>query len=343
MVRWLRLLIVLDLCQRHSCHTKHNFFMSETFTPLRVTRKQSLATDITLFELAHPEGQELPVFTAGAHITVQTPSGLRRSYSLCGEPEHTATWQIAVKRDAKGRGGSLSMTDDVHEGDLLPTLPWANMFELNEAAPSYIFVAGGIGITPILSMIRHLQSQGRNDFKLYYCTRDAASTAFVDELKVTELVGHVKIHHDHGNASQAIDLWPIFERPTSAHVYCCGPQGLMDSVRDMTGHWPTERIHFESFGVAQASFPENQAFDVVLQKSGARVTVPAHQSILEALRACGHVVSSSCESGTCGSCRTGLMSGEAEHRDLVLRPDEQAHQIMVCVSRAKSAELVLDL
>jgi phthalate 4,5-dioxygenase reductase subunit len=117
----------------------------------------------------------------------------------------------------------------------------------------------------------------------------------------------------------------------------------MDSVRDMTGHWPTERIHFESFGVAQTGFAENTTFDVVLQKSATRVTVPAHQSILETLRACGHAVSSSCESGTCGSCRTGLIAGEAEHRDLVLRPDERAHQIMVCVSRAKSAELVLDL
>lgn len=317
--------------------------MSEHFTPLRVTRKQRLTTDITLFELAHPQGQALPVFTPGAHITVQTPAGVRRSYSLCSDPEHTATWQIAVKRDAKGRGGSQSMVDDVHESDLLPTLPWVNLFELNEAAPSYIFVAGGIGITPILSMIRHLTHQGRTDFKLYYCTRDAEGTAFKDELNAPEFADFVKLHHDHGDPSQALDLWPIFERPTTAHVYCCGPQGLMDSVRDMTGHWPTERIHFESFGAAQTGFADNLAFDVVLQKSGTRISVPAHQSILEALRACGHAVSSSCESGTCGSCRTGLISGDAEHRDLVLRPDEQAHQIMVCVSRAKSSELVLDL
>lgn len=317
--------------------------MSESFTFLRVTRKQSIATDITLFELAPPEGQELPAFTAGAHITVQTPSGVRRSYSLCGDPEQTATWQIAVKRDAKGRGGSQSMVDNVQAGDLLPTLPWANLFELNETAASYIFVAGGIGITPILSMMRRLISQGRTDFKLYYCTRDAAGTAFMDELNASDLAGKVKIHHDHGDPEKALDLWPVFERPSNAHVYCCGPQGLMDSVRDMTGHWPTEHIHFESFGVSQTGFQENRAFDVVLQKSGLRVTVPKHQSILEALRACGHSVSSSCESGTCGSCRTTLIAGDVEHRDLVLRPEEQAHQIMVCVSRANSAELILDL
>jgi len=317
--------------------------MNDSFTPMRVTHKQRLATDITLFELADPQGQDLPVFTPGAHITVQTPGGARRSYSLCSSPEQHTTWQIAVKRDAKGRGGSQSMVDEVQVGDLLPTLPWANMFELIESAPSYIFVAGGIGITPILSMIRHLLSQGRTDFKLYYCTRNVEGTAFLDELNAPELKGLVKIHHDHGDLAQALDLWPIFERPTNAHVYCCGPQGLMDSVRDMTGHWPTERVHFESFGAAQSGFADNQAFDVVLHKSGVRVSVPAHQSILEALRGCGHLIPSSCESGTCGSCRTTLISGEAEHRDMVLRADERASHIMPCVSRAASTELVLDL
>lgn len=317
--------------------------MSDSFTPLRVTRKKPLAKGITLFELAMPDGQALPAFTAGAHITVQTPGGVRRNYSLCGEPEHTATWQIAVKREAHGRGGSQSMVDDVHEGDLLPTSSWRNLFELSDAAASYIFVAGGIGITPILSMVRHLQSLGRTEFKLYYCTRDPESSAFLDLLNVPELQGKVKIHHDHGDPARALDLWPVFERPSQAHVYCCGPQGLMDSVRDMTGHWPNERIHFESFGTAQTQFAENQAFDVVLHKSGARVTIPTHQSILETLRACGHHIPSSCESGTCGSCRTPLLSGEAEHRDWVLHPDEHANHVMVCVSRAKTSELVLDL
>jgi len=317
--------------------------MSDTFTPLRVKRKQPLAKDITLFELAMPDAQALPAFTAGAHITVQTPNGMRRSYSLCSEPEHTATWQIAVKRDAHGRGGSQSMVDDVHEGDLLPTSSWRNLFELNESASSYIFVAGGIGITPILSMVRHLLSLGRTEFKLYYCTRDLESTAFADALNAPELQGKVTIHHDQGDPAQAFDLWPVFERPSQAHVYCCGPQGLMDSVRDMTGHWPSERIHFESFGTAPNQFAENQAFDVVLHKTGKRVTIPAQQSILETLRACGHHIPSSCESGTCGSCRMPLLSGEAEHRDWVLRPEEQSTHIMVCVSRAKSGELVLDL
>jgi phthalate 4,5-dioxygenase reductase subunit len=293
--------------------------------------------------LQSPEGAALPLFTPGAHILVETPSGSRRSYSLCGDPANTQTWKIAVKRDANGRGGSVSLVDGMHAGDLLMASPWSNLFELETKASEFIFIAGGIGITPILSMMRYLRGQGRTDFKLFYCTRDKPSTAFLEELDEAGMAEHVTVHHDHGDLSQALDLWPIFERPNKAHVYCCGPQGLMDSVRDMTGHWPSEQIHFESFGAAAVDAANNQPFDVVLKKTGERITVPAHQSILETLRACGHHVPSSCESGACGCCRTSLISGEADHRDMVLTPEEHSHQIMVCVSRAKSNELVLDL
>ena len=336
-----KIIRVIDFRQLRLCHTKH--IMSDSLQPLRVTRKKNLTPDITLYELQNPAGDALPSFTPGAHIVVETPAGKRRSYSLCGDPADTQTWQIAVKRDANGRGGSVSLVDGVQEGDLLMASPWSNLFELQTKASDFIFVAGGIGITPILSMIRYLRSQGRENFKLYYCTRDPVNTAFLDELQADGMKDRVTVHHDHGDLNQALDLWPIFERPSKAHVYCCGPQGLMDSVRDMSGHWPSEQIHFESFGAAVVSDALNQQFEEVLQKTGERLTVPADQSILETLRACGHHVPSSCESGSCGCCRTALIAGEAEHRDMVLRPEEQAHHIMVCVSRAKSAELVLDL
>lgn len=317
--------------------------MNDSFRQLRVARKNKLTADITLFELSHPNSDALEGFTPGSHVTVITPNGMRRSYSLCGATDQTHTWQIAIKRDANGRGGSRSMVDDVHEGDLLQVSAAHNLFQLNEAAASFIFIAGGIGITPILSMIRHLHRQGRTNYKLYYCTRDADSTAFLDELTRPDYASQVNIHHNNNEPEKSLDLWPIFEQPTQAHVYCCGPQSLMDSVRDMTGHWPTERIHFESFGTENQIFSENVGFDLVLNKTGACISVDPQQSILQALRAHGHAISSSCESGTCGACRTNYISGEIEHRDLVLRPDEQAHQIMVCVSRAKSGQLVLDL
>ena len=282
------------------------------FFNLDVVRKERVATGIDLFELRLPAGvmaRELPAFTPGAHLTVEVPAGMRRNYSLCSDPAERSFYQIAVKRDAA----------------------------------EFLFIAGGIGITPILAMVRHLQSQGGPEFKLIYCTRDADSTAFIDELSRPALAGRVQIHHDQGDIAQALDLWPVFETPKNCHVYCCGPRGLMDAVADMSGHWPSGRIHFESFGVDAAADAANTAFSVRLSRSGQTVAVAANQSILDALRAGGLRVPSSCESGTCGTCRTRLLAGEAEHRDMVLSPDEQADHIMVCVSRAKSAELVLDL
>jgi len=313
------------------------------FTELRVARKTALARDIWGFELRHPHGEALLPFTAGAHLTVQVPGGARRNYSLCSAPADTHAYQIAIKRDATGRGGSIALADAVREGDLLAVSAPRNNFALHERAPSYLFIAGGIGITPIMSMVRHLLTSGRGQFQLIYCTRDADHTAFADVLRAPELVGRVRIHHDRGDAAQAFDFWPVFESPGKVHVYCCGPRGLMDTVADMSGHWPSGAIHFESFGVDATAFSTNTAFTVRLQRSGTTVPVRADQTLLEALRAGGHAVASSCESGTCGSCRTGLLAGEAEHRDMVLTEDERASQIMVCVSRAHSAELVLDL
>lgn len=312
------------------------------FFDLKVARKEAVVHGIYMFELRHPDGLELPAFTPGSHLTVQVPNGARRNYSLCSDPADTDLYQIAVKRDDSGRGGSVSMAEDVQVGRLLSVSAPRNNFELAERASDFVFVAGGIGITPILSMMRHLKSTSRGRFKLYYCTRDAASTAFIDDIN-SEFAGQIKIHHDNGDMEQALDLWPVFEKPANAHVYCCGPKGLMDSVKDMSGHWPFGSVHFESFGVDAKAYAENKPFTVRLQKSGANVEVGADQTLLEALRASGYRVPSSCESGTCGSCKTRLLSGEAEHRDMVLSEDEQAGQIMVCVSRAKSAELVLDL
>lgn len=313
------------------------------FFRLKVAQKKKLAEGIYLFELRHPEDGQLPAFTAGSHLTVEVPMGARRNYSLCSNPADRDFYHIAVKRDAVGRGGSISMTDDVNEGDLLSVSAPRNNFELHPRATKFLFVAGGIGITPVLSMMRHLKTRGNEAFRLIYCTRDPESTAFLDELKAPEFEGKVQVHHDHGDVNNALDFWPIFETPTNEHVYCCGPRGLMDAVADMSGHWPSGAVRFESFGVDASAYAANAPFTVRLQKSGSTVPVSAEQSILEALRGAGIRVTSSCESGTCGSCRTTLLSGEAEHRDMVLSDEEKENHIMVCVSRAKSAELVLDL
>ena len=307
--------------------------------PRRVTRAQRIAADIHLFELRDRAGGELPEFSAGAHVTVRVPNGLLRKYSLCNDPAERDRYVIAVKREAGGRGGSESLIRDAAAGRALPVSAPVNNFALAKSSGGHLFVAGGIGITPIMAMIHALQASGGR-FKLYYSTRSPASTAFRDELTAPELRGKVTIHHDGGDLAKALDLWPIVEKP-QGHVYCCGPRGLMQAVRDMTGHWSPSAVHFESFTDA-APRPDDKPFTVRLARSGRAIAVPVGVTILEALRGAGLDVPSSCESGTCGTCRTGLIAGEADHRDLALADDERATNIMVCVSRARGDELTID-
>jgi phthalate 4,5-dioxygenase reductase subunit len=310
---------------------------------LRIVQKTRAADDIEFFELRHPDGADLPEFTAGAHLSLRVPNGEVRKYSLCNDPEERDRYCIAVKRETGGRGGSISLIGETKIGDEILVSAPRNDFEL-ALSPQYLFIAGGIGITPILSMIRHIRSSGLGRFKLFYLSRSAPTTAFLDELKSPEFRGMVTIHHDEGDPNNSLDLWPVLEKPGAAHLYCCGPRGLMQAVRDMTGHWSSARVHFEDFTPPGAmTKPEDKPFTVRLAKSGETYQVPVGKTILEVLRDHGHSVPSSCESGTCGSCRTKLLGGEADHRDLVLADYERPENIMVCVSRALSEELVLDL
>lgn len=317
-----------------------------SFHPLLVTRAEPAAQGIQLFELRHPDGSTLPAFTPGAHLKIKTPSGHLRQYSLSNDPEERDRYVIAVKREAQGRGGSISMADQVKVGDLLEVGEIENLFELDERARSFVLVAGGIGITPMLAMARHLLAEGERKFKLYYLSRDAQTTAFLEDIANSDLKPHVIVHHDGGDPSNSYDLWPVLEKPgtlTGQHVYCCGPRGLMDAVRDMTGHWPSSAVHFESFGGDTKVHADDQPFSVHLARSGLTLEVPVGRSILEIAREHGVQAASSCESGTCGTCKTALLSGDADHRDMVLLDEEKTEHIMICVSRAKSAELTVDL
>ena len=311
---------------------------------LVIADKRENATGIHRLDLRDPQGGMLPAFTAGAHLTVRVPNGERRKYSLCNDPAERDRYVLGVLREPGGRGGSVSLCDDARAGMTLFCSAPKNDFPLAERAPGYLFVAGGIGITPILAMIRQLQASGNDRYQLYYCTRSPEATAFRDELSAPEFADRVVFHHDGGDPDRMLDLWPLLERPTGVHLYCCGPRPMLEAVRDMSGHWSSSAVHFESFiDAAHTHVAGDRPFRVRLARSGAVVAVAADQSILEALRMAGHDVMSSCESGTCGTCRTGLLGGDAEHRDLVLTPDEQADSIMVCISRARSDELVLDL
>jgi phthalate 4,5-dioxygenase reductase subunit len=308
---------------------------------LRIARASQETPDIRLFELRVTDGGQLPEFAPGAHISVRAPNGMVRKYSLCNDPAERDRYVIGVLREPQGRGGSMSMVDDLNEGDDILVTPPRNDFPLVKSPAGYTFIAGGIGITPILCMIRHLQSSGGPKFKLYYCTRSKEKTAFFDELSAPEFRGQVVMHHDNGDLGKALDLWPALENP-KGHVYCCGPRGLMDSVRDMTGHWNTSSVHFEAFSEAEAHKPNDRPFRVRLARSGAVLDVPANRTILETIRTAGYDAPSSCESGSCGTCKTGLLAGEPDHRDLVLGQNECGSHIMICVSRAKSDEITID-
>ncbi len=299
------------------------------------------ADGIRGFELRRPDGGDLPEFEPGAHIGVHTPNGELRKYSLCNDPAERDRYEIAVLREAAGHGGSISMVDDVRDGAEIEIAPPQNDFPLVASPAGYTFIAGGIGITPIMSMIRHLKGGPGTKFKLFYCARTAAGTAFRDQLSAPGFRSQVVFHHDDGDPSRNLDLWPALEQP-KGHLYCCGPRGLMQAVRDMTGHWSPSAVHFEAFTESRETRPDDRAFKVRLDRSNATVEVPVGRTILEALRAAGHEAASSCESGTCGTCRTRLLAGTPDHRDLVLADHERADNIMICVSRALSEELVLD-
>lgn len=305
---------------------------SEASMQLDVVEVRPLTSEITEYRLRQPDGGALPAFTPGAHITVTTPGGANRRYSLVNSGHEPSEYVIAVKREQLSRGGSKSMHEDVREGTTLTVTPPENSFPLGSAS-RYLLIAGGIGVTPILAMARELAETGAA-FEVIYCTRSAESTAYASALR--EIAGaRLTLHHDQGDPAQVFDFWDHFATPSATHVYCCGPKPLMDEIKAISGHWPSHQIHFEDFKPVEVTQAEDQPFEVCLASTGQVFQVPADRSILETFRAKGVRVPSSCESGTCGSCRMQLVSGEVEHRDYVLVGAERQEYVMVCVSRGR--------
>ena len=192
---------------------------------LRVARAEPIAEGIVSFELRHPDGSDLPDFTCGSHVSLRVPNGSLRKYSLSNDPAERDRYVIGVRRELDGRGGSVSLIDGTKPGDeLLVSMP-RNDFKLVKSAAGYIFIAGGIGITPIMSMIRHLKSTGSGRFKLYYLTRNPAMTAFREELSGPDYRGQVTIHHDSGDPGKAFDLWPASSSRRGSRSIAAGRGG----------------------------------------------------------------------------------------------------------------------
>lgn len=319
--------------------------MSEALR-LKVRAIAELTPRIRSFEFVPLQrGEELPAFTAGAHLTVHLPSGLERQYSLCNDPAERHRYVIAVQREEAGRGGSAEMFATVHVGDVLVVGPPRNLFPLHDAGEeAAVLVAGGIGVTPILAMARHLAA-ARRPFSVLYLARDPEAMAFAEEFEALAATGvPVTLHHDGGDPARAFDLAAFLAAlPEPAHVYCCGPTGLMAAVAAL-GAGRGERMHFEHFSNADAGARSgDRPFVVTLARSGRDIAIPADRSILDTLLEAGLDIDYSCTEGTCGTCITRLLSGEPDHRDRVLLPDERRDHVVICCSRARSDRLVLDL
>jgi vanillate O-demethylase ferredoxin subunit len=285
----------------------------------------------------------LPSFEAGAHVTLYLPSGLRREYSLCSDPGDRSAWQIAVKREDAGRGGSVEVHRDLLAGRQIQVGLPQNRFPLPEDDAPILLLAGGIGITPIVSMVHALRARGKG-FRLLYCVPTAADIAFGDVL--TPRSGEEISIHVRDQAGRRADVPAMLAALTDGtRVLCCGPGEMVAEAEAAVASlgWPPERFRRELFHAVDAGPAADTTFSVTLASSGERVEVPAGQTILEALLAAGHDVDYSCEEGTCGTCATRVIAGEPDHRDAVLTPAERRTLMTICCSRALGRELVLDL
>ena len=313
---------------------------------VKVAAKQICAQGIVSFELAPVEGEALPPFTAGSHIDVTTPSGLIRQYSLYNAVSDQSVYKIAVLGEQQGRGGSLEMHNAVEVGTELVISEPRNHFPLIHEPHTLLF-AGGIGVTPILSMAETLHSEARN-FTLHYSSRSREAMAFCYYLENAAYAEHCHLHFD-DEASTKLDINATLENaPPTTHLYVCGPQGYMDFVIGAAKAlgWDEHRIHFEYFSAPEGAIDiSGDGFQIKIASTGQVLTVSEERTPIEVLAEHGIDIPVSCEQGMCGTCLTKVLDGEPDHRDMFLTDDERAanNQFTPCCSRAKSAMLVLDL
>ena len=298
------------------------------------------APGVLSLHLASLDGSPLPAFEPGAHIDVKLPDGTLRQYSLCGDPNDLTHYRLGIRAVTGGQSSGF-VHRKLRPGDAVTVSTPRNNFPLVEAK-HYIFVAGGIGVTPFIPMMREVSAR-KGSFTLLYCNKRNEDAPFLAEIR--QLGGELSLHAS--EAGTRLDVALRFATVESdAVIYCCGPEKLMLAVEEATSGWPEGGVHFEWF--APRSRPEGEvsdSFEVVCQASGKTLTVPAEKSILEVLGENGIDVPRSCEQGICGTCEVRVVSGEVNHRDSILSSAERAasENMMICVSRCRGARLVLDV
>ncbi|WP_327096527.1 PDR/VanB family oxidoreductase [Nocardia vinacea] len=308
-----------------------------TDIPVRVSARRDEAEGVFSLELTPVAGGQLPSWEPGAHIDVAVGAAGVRQYSLCGDPADRPHWRIAVLREPEGRGGSEYLYRTALEDSELRISAPRNNFELVERA-SYVFIAGGIGITPILPMVAAAQAGGA-EWELYYGGRTLAHMAFAEDI-VRYPQARLLPQDEHG----LLPITDILAEHSDAAIYCCGPEPLLVAV-ETEGERRNSDVHVERFVPRSVVSVARGCFEVQLAGSGRTFRVGATQSIVDVLDAAGIEIITSCREGTCGSCETTVLAGDIDHRDSVLTAEEQARgdTMMLCVSRAGSGVLVLDL
>ena len=308
---------------------------------LRVVGKTVVAEDVMTLELAAPSGGRLRDWTPGSHVDLLLPNGLTRQYSLCGDRRDPGTYRVGVLREPAGHGGSAFVHDELAVGDVVGVAGPRNNFPL-VPSESYLFVAGGIGITPLLPMIAQAEQLGA-DWRLLYGGRRRASMAFLDELQAYGDRVRVVPQDEEG----LLDLATFLGRPRpGVRIYSCGPAPLLAAMERACADWPAHTLRTERFVADETGAPvRTTPFEVELARTGATVTVTPDMTIVDALGRMGVEVLTSCRRGVCGTCETTVLEGRPDHRDALLDADERdaADCMYVCVSRAISDRLVLDL
>jgi ferredoxin-NADP reductase len=313
---------------------------------LRVRSITYLAEAVNGYEFVDPRGRDLPRFAAGSHIAVRLGGGLLRDYSLWNDPAERRRYCIAVLRERDGEG-SRQLHEAVRVGDPVEVSLPRNNFSLAEEGRRHLFLAGGIGITPIMAMLAELRRRG-GEFLLHYCTRSPEATAFRDELDLLAAQGRVRFHHDGGDPARGLDIAATLrDQAPGTHLYYCGPPGMMAAAAAAAAHWPAGTVHCEYFKGPAARPPEmsgeDRLFRVSLLRSGGEYEIPPGETIIDVLRSRGIAVTSSCELGYCGACLTRYRAGEPDHRDQILSENDRERYLLICCSRAKTPVLELDL
>jgi ferredoxin-NADP reductase len=324
---------------------------------VRVHALRAEGCEAISLDLRALNGEALPAFQAGSHIDVEIPAAqgtLLRQYSLSNDAGESHRYVIGVARDAASRGGSAALHDRVRVGDVLRIGAPRNQFALHEQAPHSVLIAGGIGITPLLAMARRLNAL-RQGWTLYQCVRAPSRAAFVEELwalqAASEGRGRVVSVFDGAPGASMLDLAEtVRAAPAASHFYCCGPAPMLQAFMTATAALPREQVHVEWFSAAPApaaiaDAAPAEGFTVRLQRQGITVQVPPDKSILDSLLAAGASVDYACCEGLCGSCEARVLEGTPDHQDTIFAYQSPAplDRIMICVSRCKGPELVLDL